>query len=212
MRKILLAFVLCTLSLCPLFSQEAFYIYRNDGDFNGFFYDEVQEMRYSKFDYDSVEHEQYVMYEVQLADTTSRIPLAAIDSIGFQQPEIILNPQLRHMDLLGMTPYITAVDGQILTFSNELPDSIMPQVGNVLFGMTGIFEETNFAGRVTSVTPSGDGIIVQTDELTSISDIFLQFITIEEVGIPDEDPQQVVYRMAGNNKIKQNTNKTSLYP
>ena len=203
MRKIILTFVLCTLSICPLFSQEAFYIYRNDGDFNGFFYDEVVEMRYSKFDFDSVEHNNYIMYEVQLADTLYRIPLAAIDSIGFQQPEIILNPQLRHMDLLEMTPYITAVDGQILTFSNELPDSIMPQVGNVLFGMTGIFEETNFAGRVTSVTPSGDGIIVQTDELTSISDIFLQFITIEEVGIPDEDPQQVVYRMAGNNKIKQ---------
>ena len=45
MRRSILTLVLCTLCLCPLFSQEAFYIYRNDGDFNGFFYDEVVEMR-----------------------------------------------------------------------------------------------------------------------------------------------------------------------
>ena len=33
-------------------AQEAFYIYRNDGDFNGFFYDEVVEMRQSKIGVD----------------------------------------------------------------------------------------------------------------------------------------------------------------
>ncbi len=98
MRRSILTFVLCTLCLCS-FSQEAFYIYRNDGDFNGFFYDEVVEMRYSKLALDSVEYEQYVTYEVELADTVYRIPLTAIDSIGFQQPEIIINPDVRHMDL-----------------------------------------------------------------------------------------------------------------
>ena len=203
MRKIILAFVLCTLSLCPLFSQEAFYIYRNDGDFNGFFYDEVVEMRYSKIALDSTEREQYVTYEVALADTTYRIPLAAIDSISFQQPEIIFNPQLRHMDLLEMTPYITARDSQTLTFSNELPTSLMPQIGNVLIGFTGILEEDGFGGRVTSVTSSGNSIIVETDELTKMSDIFVKFITIEEVGVLEDDPNQVVCRMAGLKKIKQ---------
>ena len=54
MRRSILTFVLCTLCLCS-FSQEAFYIYRNDGDFNGFFYDEVVEMRYSKIGFDSIE-------------------------------------------------------------------------------------------------------------------------------------------------------------
>ena len=173
MRRSILTLVLCTLCLCPLFSQEAFYIYRNDGDFHGFFYDEVVEMRYSKIALDSVEYEQYVTYEVELADTTYRIPLAAIDSIGFQQPEIIFNPQLRHMDLLEMTPYVTARDSQTLTFSNELPTSLMPQVGNVLVGFTGILEEGGFGGRVASVTSSGNTIIVQTEELTQLSDVFV---------------------------------------
>lgn len=184
-------------------AQEAFYIYRNDGDFNGFFYDEVVEMRQSKIGVDSVEYDKWVTQEVVLADTTYRIPLAAIDSISFIQPEIIFNPQLRHMDLLEMTPYITARDGQALTFSNELPTSLMPQVGNVLVGFTGILEEGGFGGRVTNVTSSGNSIIVETDELTKMSDIFVKFITIEEVGVLEDDPNQVVCRMAGLKKIKQ---------
>ena len=85
MRRSILILALCSLFLAPLMAQDAFYIYRNDSDFNGFFYDEVQEMRYSKIALDSTEYEQYVTYEVVLADTTYRIPLASIDSIGFQQ-------------------------------------------------------------------------------------------------------------------------------
>lgn len=74
-----------------LYAQEAFYIYRNDGDFNGFFFDQIVRMGYSKFDLDSIEHDIYVVQEVETADSTYRIPLAAIDSIGFQQPDIIFN-------------------------------------------------------------------------------------------------------------------------
>ena len=203
MRKLILTLVLCTLCLCPLFSQEAFYIYRNDGDFNGFFYDEVVEMRQSKIGVDSVEYDRWVTQEVVLADTIYRIPLAAIDSIGFQQPEIIINPDVRHMDLLGMTPYVTSRDGQTLTFSNDLPSSLMPQVGNVLFGMEGIFDEENFGGRVTSVRNESGGIKVETDKLTKMSDIFVQFITIEEVGFSEDDPTQLRRRMAGMNKIRE---------
>ena len=138
MKKSILTFVLCTLSLCT-FSQEAFYIYRNDGDFNGFFYDEVQEMRYSKLALDSTEHEQYVTYEVVLADTIYRIPLATIDSIGFQQPEIKFNPKVKFIEKDGYSPYIElsgfvigwGVEKQAYYFRN-LPDNMVPQAGDVL--------------------------------------------------------------------------------
>ena len=192
-------------------AQEAFYIYRNDGDFNGFFYDEVVEMRQSKIGVDSVEYDKWVTQEVVLADTIYRIPLAAIDSIGFQQPEIIINPDVRHMDLLGMTPYVTARDSQTLTFSTDLPANLMPQVGNVLFGMEGIFEELNFGGRVTSVRNEGSGIVVETNPLTKMSDIFIQFIGMEEVGYTEDNPQQLSYRAAGMNKIKQEGGSYSAY-
>ena len=78
-------------------AQEAFYVYRNDGDFNGFFFDQVVRMECTKVDLEGVTHDDYVMQEIETADSIYRIPLASIDSIGFYQPEIILNPNLRNM-------------------------------------------------------------------------------------------------------------------
>ena len=48
-----------------MWAQEAFYIYRNDGDFNGFFYDDVKSMRLSKIDLDLTERDEYVVQEIE---------------------------------------------------------------------------------------------------------------------------------------------------
>ena len=106
MRRVLLAVSFWLLALGFVNAQEAFYIYRNDGDFNGFFYDEVVEMRYSKIGVDSVEYDKWVTQEVVLADTIYRIPLGAIDSIGFEQPEIRLNPNIKFVEREGYSPYL----------------------------------------------------------------------------------------------------------
>ena len=175
---------------------KAFYVYRNDGDFNGFFFDDVKEMRYSKFDLDSIEHEEYVIQDIVTADSTYRIPLAAIDSIGFQQPEIKFNPKLRHMDQLGMTEYISAVNGLTLTFQSSLPTHLRPQVDDVLVGFTGLLSENFFGGRVTNVSTTGNGIVVTCEALTKMSQLFERFVSVEQVGT-DENTQQVRHRMAG---------------
>ena len=62
-KKGVICFSLFTLSLftTPAVAQDAFYIYRNDGDFDGFFYDNVIRMGYSKIDPQGVEHEEYVI-------------------------------------------------------------------------------------------------------------------------------------------------------
>ena len=96
--KLLISIVL--MGLAPLSSQaqgvtDAFYIYQNDGHFNGFFYDEVIEIRYSKLDTLNLEHSDFVSQEIVTADSTYRIMLAAIDSVGFVQPEVKYNPRLR---------------------------------------------------------------------------------------------------------------------
>lgn len=62
---------------------EAFYIYRNDGEFNAFFPDEVDSITYSNYDLDSVYYENIVVQAVYTQDSTYRIPLAAIDSVSF---------------------------------------------------------------------------------------------------------------------------------
>ena len=111
-------------------AQEAFYIYRNDGDFNGFFFDEVLRMGYSRIDLDSIEHDVYVVQEIELADTTYRIPLAVIDSIGFQQPEIKMNPNLKILNGSELETYLkwTNNDNGTMSF-NRLPANLKPKLG-----------------------------------------------------------------------------------
>ena len=180
---------------------EAFYIYRNDGDFNGFFYDEVISMNYSKIDLEGVEHEEYVIQEIETADSLYRIPLAAIDSIGFQQPALKFNPKVRHMDLLGMTDYVKSVTGLALTFDPSMPAALKPQVGDMLLGFTGKLESSGFAGRVTNVFMHDGDIYVECVKPQKMSDIFDKFISIEQVGT-DEATGQVKRRMAGYNQLR----------
>lgn len=208
MRKLILTFVLGTLCLCA-FSQEAFYIYRNDGDFNGFFYDEVVEMRQSKIGVDSVEYDRWVTQEVVLADTIYRIPLAAIDSIGFQQPEIKLNPRVRFMERDGLCPYFMYVNENALIFDANMPASLRPKVGDVIIGLkTDSIAETmydrfadldygSFSCVVEEVGMSAiDGEFYAIGHpVDKISDLFEQYITVEEIGIDDQN--QIHRRVAG---------------
>ena len=41
-------------------TQDALYIFRNDGGFNGFFYNDINHISYSKVDTLGVEHDDYV--------------------------------------------------------------------------------------------------------------------------------------------------------
>ena len=67
MRRIF--FILLSLfTLLPLSAQQtqdALYIYRNDGKFNGFFYDDIEKIEFSRIDTLGVEHQDYVVQEVK---------------------------------------------------------------------------------------------------------------------------------------------------
>ena len=85
--SLILLFAAVTLSGMAQSIGEAFYIYRNDGQFNAFFRDEVLSIEYSNYDVDSVYYDEVVTQVVNTADSVYKIPLAAIDSVGFVQPE-----------------------------------------------------------------------------------------------------------------------------
>ena len=209
MRRIILAIVLGTLSL-GTFAQEAFYIYRHDGDFNGFFYDEVIEMRQSKIGVDSIEYDKWVTQEVVLADTIYRIPLAAIDSIGFQQPEIKFNPRVKFMQQEGLCPYYLGCGNTDSEFIFEnLPAHLVPQVGDVLIGLptdsiSDKYYDWDYFGSfscvVEEVRPGepwqGENLtIVYGHPVDKPSDVFEQYITVEEIGVDENN--QIHRRVAG---------------
>ena len=209
-RRGVLVFALSALFLVPAFAQEAFYIYRNDGDFNGFFYDEVIEMRQSKIGVDSIEYDRWVTQEVVLADTIYRIPLAAIDSIGFQQPEIKFNPRVKFMEKEGLCPYYLGCGNTDSEFIFEnLPAHLVPQVGDVLIGLptdsiSDKYYDWDYFGSfscvVEEVRPGepwqGENLtIVYGHPVDKPSDVFEQYITVEEIGVDENN--QILRRVAG---------------
>ena len=140
--KLLLSAVFLLLGMQTMLAQDAFYIYRNDGDFDGFFYDQVKRIGYSKTDLEGNEHDVFVVQEVETLDSLYRIPLAAIDSVGFVQPEIIFNPRLRNMadvkaDGKRMSDYVKKVEANssvtnlhTLYFDENMPEGLVPKEGD----------------------------------------------------------------------------------
>ena len=181
-------------------AQDAFYIYQNDGHFDGFFYDQVESINYSKIDTLGRECLDYVVQEIVTADSTYRIMLSAIDSVSFVQPEIKLNPLLRKMDELGQTDYFDHIDEQgdnvTLYFKGTMPEGLVPKVGEVLTGFDeAVYGHDGYVGKVAAVSRAGGYVVCQMKCIDNWGDLFEQFVTVEQVGYYDNG--QMARRMAG---------------
>jgi len=205
MKRVLLALSFWLLAIGFVNAQEAFYIYRNDGDFNGFFYDEVIEIRQSKIGVDSVEYDRWVTQEVVLEDTIYRIPLAAIDSIGFQQPEIKFNPKVRFMERDGYSKYFKYQSNGAVVFRDELPADMELKVGDVLIGLPSdsISERYEYYNRSFSMVIEtverrvmfGEEYVVNGRPVSQIDDVFERFVAVEKIGYDQQG--NVCRRMSG---------------
>lgn len=167
-------------------NSEAFYIYQNDGHFDGFFYDEVKQINYSRTDTLGVEHDHYVSQEIVTNDSTYRIMLTAIDSVSFVQPEIKFAKGVRFMQDEGLMAYFQSYSynesqGHILVFNGSMPLSLQPKTGDVLTCRDVEGHDGMFVGKVRNVVASGGTITVYADYVDDITDVFEQFITVEQV-------------------------------
>ena len=97
MKRISFILALClSLFSMSVYSQtDAVFVYRNDGDLDAFLLSDIVQMTQSKEDTLGVLHEDFCVQEILTSDTLYRIPISAIDSIGFHplpteyQPEVI---------------------------------------------------------------------------------------------------------------------------
>lgn len=182
MKKLFLSllFIIATLASMAQSVGEAFYIYRNDGQFNAFFREEVDSIVYSCYDADSIFQNDIVTQLVYTVDSIYRIPLAAIDSVGFTQPETIYNTSVIQIDQL--LPYIHSVDGMTIHFNGNMPHDLQPNVGDVL-----LYEKfqnpfpNGFAGKVNS-TDRGDYYVVSCDT-ASFEEIYDRIVSYETFDI-----------------------------
>ena len=166
---------------------DAFYIYQNDGHFDGFFYDQVKQISYSRLDTLGVEYKDYVSQEIVTEDSVYRIMLTAIDSVSFYQPEIKYAKGLRFMREEGMMDYFKEYiyDPDLLHvvgFDPSMPEALQPKVGDVLYcdSVTG-YPDGAFVFKVTRVIPRESFLIVCCDYITDYRDVYEQFITVEQV-------------------------------
>ena len=196
------------LAALPIKAQtenEAFYIYQNDGHFDGFFYDEIVKMNFSFLDTLGIEHDEIVSQEIVTPDSTYRIMLSAIDSIGFVQPEVKFNPKLRKLSLYKTDKKDEFIDEQsiwyyynknvaTLTFDpSNLPAELQPQIDDVFLFPDA---EDGFALKVVSFKQNGIYLVACCEPIDDITEIFQQFITVEEYGY-DDGGNMVKRRIAG---------------
>ena len=183
---------------------EAFYIYQNDGHFDGFFYDQVKEIRYSRLDTLGIERSEYVSQEIVTEDSVYRIMLTAIDSVSYVQPEIRFAKGVRFMRDEGLMAYYVSMtqtdDGFLLQFNSGLPTALQPKKDEVLQCTDLPDYDEVFVGKVKSVRNEDGKLVVECGYIEDIHDVFEQFITVEQVRQqPGPSGARTIRRMAGIN-------------
>ncbi len=158
-------------------TQDALYIYRNDGGFLGFFYDDIDRFEYSRIDTLGVLHDDFVVQEIYALDTLFRIPLDAIDSIAFVTPETVYKADVAHTFDSDMWNYVIKQDSLTLILALNTPGSMIPKVGDKL-----VYEGRSktlpigFVGKVKTVSNGAEGIAVDCERV-SLLDVFDQFVS-----------------------------------
>ena len=165
-----------------------FYVYRNDGDFNGFFYDQVESIVYSNVGIDGKQRPYQVVQEISTADSLYRIPLVAVDSLGFIQPQAIMNSSVFTFTSYHSS-YILQADTETFSLKKTTPAEFQPQIGNVVVSTYDCLSFPNgIMAKVVSRTEQSDGIHYACEH-ASIDDVYDQIVYY---GYGDEyDPQLV---------------------
>lgn len=157
-------------------TQDALYIFRNDGGFNAFFYDDIDHIEYSKIDTLGVEQADYVVQEVYALDSIFRIPISAIDSVAFITPETKYRADA-FVANANLVNYVIASDSSTwFRVKSETPSNLLPKVGDKL-----LIEQScdllpgGFSGKVTAVDQAADGITVRTERI-SLTEVYEQYV------------------------------------
>ncbi len=177
-RLFLLTILLClTASLSVQAQSDAFYIYRNDGQFNAFFDADVDSITYSHYDADSLYHTDWQMQVIHTADSVYQIPLEVIDSISLVTPETKLQSGVIEIKD-ELRDYVLSATDSTIQFSSSIPHMLLPSIGQLVVTteMSDVFP-AGFAGEVVSVEKNADGYMMEC-AAASLEDIFETFYSV----------------------------------
>lgn len=127
------------------------YIYRNDGERNSFFRDEVRSLCYSRVDVVGKQHDGIVTQIVETIDSTYFIPLAAIDSICMTGLRLS-SKEIFRLSSFDVNPFSSSAQGMDI-----YQDEIMFQAGlagNIIYVLD--LYSKRCLGTIIFETPSGE--------------------------------------------------------
>lgn len=136
-------------------------VFRNTGEINLFYSNQLDSIVLSKYDADSILHEDNVSQVFYDADTTMVIPISEIDSVAFgSRNEIKLYDGVRIIDDDDFE-YIIRCEGNTIYYKNSSPSGILPKVGERIYseGCEGLMSG-GVAAKVESVVSNGTEIVV----------------------------------------------------
>ncbi len=180
-------------------AAQVLYVYRSDSVIDAFFTSEIDSIRYSQYDMDSVWHDSCQVQEIWTADSIYRVPLAVVDSISFYTPPTVYQQGVEPIsaDLMDYVIW-SDVDSLRLLLSTATPSAILPQVGSkiVTTEMNDKFP-IGFMGQVEQVLPTDSGYVVNCS-LLSLTDVFETYYNYSSVygdTVPTENdgPNQAKY-------------------
>ena len=176
-RKLYLIILLAAITLSGMAQTigEAFYIYRNDGQFNAFFRDEVISIDYSYEDANGNTYDEIVTQIVNTADSVYVIPLAAIDSVGFVQPQAIINSNVYELTAKHSS-YILQADTLSFVLKMNTPEELQPRVGSIVVSTYDCLSFPNgIMAKVISRSEQLDGIYYNCNRV-SLDDVYDQIV------------------------------------
>ena len=198
-RLVLSAFLFLNV-LCTAFADNTVVmIYRNDGMVSAFLKSDIDSIRYSHLDLDSLEHRDFVTQEVFMPDTVCRIPISAIDSVSFVCPPTVYSDDASPITA-EQASYVMGVDGLDIIFRTNTPEPVLPRVGQriVTVDYDEVFPE-GFAGKVESIEHKEEGIVVSCSDVL-LEDVFDSFCSIATLQMYSDGNQTKAVRRSAMRK------------
>ena len=176
-KTILFLTLFMTMFVEAVAQNDAMFVYRNDGVINAFLKTDIDSIRHSNLDVDSVLHKEYVVQEVWTVDSVYRIPLAAIDSVSFVTPPPSYQEGVEQVsaDLYG---YVISYTDSTITFKPNIPSHLLPTEGQVI--VADKYEEpftTGFSGRMIGMKEYADSIVCMFDGVY-LDDIYSRLLLV----------------------------------
>lgn len=170
------ALSLCARSDSPE-KEQFFIVYHNGGEISPFLDLDVDSIGFSRFDADSVEHQEWFSQVVYTPDSAYMFPLAQIDSVGFQAIPTIYKPEVIHMSR-AWEPLVEGYENNIITFTSGIASVWNPKKGDVLFynEFTDRFPY-GYSGKVKDVAVDNGRYVITMGEM-GLDDIYEQVMIV----------------------------------